>query len=148
MGIDLIPAQPPRGVTSIQGDFLSPQVRKLVKDVLLEQVRRKRRESMEKKRLKQEKAEAAMQEESETETEREVEREGEQDENETGGRKQEAEQVTDKGEEALILEDRPSYIDMEKLASQDIEAAEAEEEKNGMVDVSLITIRAELFTNQ
>lgn len=43
VGIDLIPAQPPRGVTSIQGDFLSPQVRALVKSVLRDQWRRRRR---------------------------------------------------------------------------------------------------------
>jgi 21S rRNA (uridine2791-2'-O)-methyltransferase len=31
IGIDLIPAQPPRGVNTIQGDFLSPVIRSLVK---------------------------------------------------------------------------------------------------------------------
>lgn len=36
IGIDLIPAQPPRGVITFQGDFLSPMVQKLVKDLLLE----------------------------------------------------------------------------------------------------------------
>ncbi|ROW07622.1 hypothetical protein VPNG_06850 [Cytospora leucostoma] len=41
VGIDLIPAQPPRGVTSIQGDFLSPRVRGLVREVVGEQVRRR-----------------------------------------------------------------------------------------------------------
>jgi 21S rRNA (uridine2791-2'-O)-methyltransferase len=34
IGIDLIPAQPPRGVASFQGDFLSPTVQKLVKDYI------------------------------------------------------------------------------------------------------------------
>ncbi|KAI1463890.1 ribosomal RNA methyltransferase MRM2 [Daldinia caldariorum] len=36
IGIDIIPAQPPRGVSTIQGDFLSPGVRQLVKDYLVE----------------------------------------------------------------------------------------------------------------
>ncbi|PNY26928.1 Ribosomal RNA large subunit methyltransferase E [Tolypocladium capitatum] len=34
IGIDLIPAQPPRGVATFQGDFLSPSVRALVKDFI------------------------------------------------------------------------------------------------------------------
>ncbi|GJN86668.1 2' O-ribose methyltransferase [Purpureocillium lilacinum] len=35
VGIDLIPAQPPRGVATFQGDFLSPQVQALVRDFIL-----------------------------------------------------------------------------------------------------------------
>lgn len=35
VGIDLIPAQPPRGVATFQGDFLSPAVQRLVKDYLV-----------------------------------------------------------------------------------------------------------------
>ncbi|KAM4065939.1 ftsJ-like methyltransferase [Hirsutella rhossiliensis] len=35
VGIDLIPAQPPRGVATFQGDFLSPMVQRLVKDFIL-----------------------------------------------------------------------------------------------------------------
>ncbi|TWU71671.1 2' O-ribose methyltransferase [Metarhizium rileyi] len=34
VGIDLIPAQPPRGVATFQGDFLSPRVRALVREFL------------------------------------------------------------------------------------------------------------------
>jgi 21S rRNA (uridine2791-2'-O)-methyltransferase len=34
IGIDLLPAQPPRGVNTIQGDFLSPIVQKLVKNFI------------------------------------------------------------------------------------------------------------------
>lgn len=34
IGIDLLPAQPPRGVSSFQGDFLSPTVRRLLKDFI------------------------------------------------------------------------------------------------------------------
>lgn len=36
VGIDIIPAQPPRGVSTIQGNFLSPNVQQLVKDYLVE----------------------------------------------------------------------------------------------------------------
>ncbi|KAK7908227.1 ribosomal RNA large subunit methyltransferase J [Apiospora marii] len=36
VGIDLIPAQPPKGVSTIQGNFLSPVVQSLVKDYLVE----------------------------------------------------------------------------------------------------------------
>ncbi|KAK7429669.1 2' O-ribose methyltransferase [Neonectria magnoliae] len=36
IGIDLIPAQPPRGVTTFQGDFLSPSVQALVKAFIVD----------------------------------------------------------------------------------------------------------------
>ncbi|KAI0853235.1 FtsJ-like methyltransferase-domain-containing protein [Daldinia vernicosa] len=36
VGIDIIPAQPPKGVSTIQGDFLSPSIQQLVKDYLIE----------------------------------------------------------------------------------------------------------------
>ncbi|KAI0892224.1 23S ribosomal RNA methyltransferase [Annulohypoxylon nitens] len=36
VGIDIIPAQPPKGVSTIQGNFLSPGVQQLVKDYLAE----------------------------------------------------------------------------------------------------------------
>ncbi|KAG6007666.1 hypothetical protein E4U54_008801, partial [Claviceps lovelessii] len=35
IGIDLIPAQPPKGVAAFQGDFLSPMVQKFVKDFIV-----------------------------------------------------------------------------------------------------------------
>ncbi|KAI0143861.1 ribosomal RNA methyltransferase MRM2 [Hypoxylon sp. NC0597] len=41
VGIDIIPAQPPRGVSTIQGNFLSPSVQQLVKDYLIEFAQRK-----------------------------------------------------------------------------------------------------------
>ncbi|KAF4461728.1 ribosomal RNA large subunit methyltransferase J [Fusarium albosuccineum] len=40
IGIDLIPAQPPRGVATFQGDFLSPSVQEMVKNFILEAHRR------------------------------------------------------------------------------------------------------------
>ena len=39
IGIDIIPAQPPKGVSTIQGNFLSPAVQKEVKDFLRDSVR-------------------------------------------------------------------------------------------------------------
>ncbi|KAI1649147.1 23S ribosomal RNA methyltransferase [Daldinia loculata] len=36
IGIDIIPAQPPKGVSTIQGNFLSPSIQQLVKDYLVE----------------------------------------------------------------------------------------------------------------
>lgn len=36
VGIDLIPAQPPKGVSTIQGNFLSPIVQNMVKEYLAE----------------------------------------------------------------------------------------------------------------
>ncbi|KAI1331823.1 23S ribosomal RNA methyltransferase [Xylariaceae sp. FL0255] len=42
VGIDLIPAQPPKGVSTIQGNFLSPVVQNLVKDYLAEFVQRRK----------------------------------------------------------------------------------------------------------
>ncbi|VUC21779.1 unnamed protein product [Clonostachys rosea] len=41
VGIDLLPAQPPTGVTSFQGDFLSPLVQKLVKDFIVDMQKRR-----------------------------------------------------------------------------------------------------------
>ena len=40
IGIDLIPAQPPSGIATFQGDFLSPMVRKMVKDFIIDSHRR------------------------------------------------------------------------------------------------------------
>jgi 21S rRNA (uridine2791-2'-O)-methyltransferase len=109
VGIDLIPAQPPRGVTSIQGDFLSPRVRTLVKDVLVEQVKRRERNRKERQQV-----EAASSAPERTDAEGEV-------------------------AEASVVPDQHSYIDQEKQATQDIEAATgAEEEEQRMVDVSCV----------
>lgn len=109
VGIDLIPAMPPRGVTSIQGDFLSPHVRRLVREVVVEQVRRRARE-----RAIETRFEGALW--------------GKAGEGPDG-----AAPAGDR--EGDVLQDRPSYIDLEKDAAREIDAAEAD---NGgrMVDVS------------
>lgn len=114
VGIDLIPAQPPRGMTSIQGDFLSPQVRKLTREVMLEQVRRRRREAAAERKVV---AEQKLEEESEQQ-----------------------------GQD--MVEDRPSYIDLEKAASHDIEEVEAYADQAGrMVDVSTLVTPLSLFSS-
>ncbi|KAI0506299.1 23S ribosomal RNA methyltransferase [Xylaria bambusicola] len=41
IGIDLIPAQPPKGVSTIQGNFLSPVVQNMVKEYLVEFAQRR-----------------------------------------------------------------------------------------------------------
>lgn len=117
VGIDLIPAQPPRGVTSIQGDFLSPRVRALVKDVLVEQVRRKERDRKERQQI-----DAASSAPDRIDVEGET-------------------------AEGSVVADQPSYIDQEKQATQDIEEATgAEEEAQRMVDVSCFHVMRPLGT--
>ena len=39
MGIDVIPAQPPKGVSTLQGDFLSPEIREEVRRFVLDPMR-------------------------------------------------------------------------------------------------------------
>lgn len=108
VGIDLIPAQPPRGVTSIQGDFLSPRVRALVKDVLVEQIRRRERDRRERQQIDAVSPASDGVGDSEGSS-----------------------------AEGSVVADQPSYIDQEKQATQDIEAATgAEDEGQRMVDVS------------
>lgn len=46
VGIDIIPAQPPRGVSTIQGNFLSPGVRDMVKRFVMEAHRRRQGEGI------------------------------------------------------------------------------------------------------
>ncbi|KAI1756313.1 23S ribosomal RNA methyltransferase [Xylaria castorea] len=41
VGIDIIPAQPPKGVSTIQGNFLSPLVQNIVKEYLVEFAQRR-----------------------------------------------------------------------------------------------------------
>lgn len=124
VGIDLIPAQPPRGVTSIQGDFLSPQVRKLVRDVVLEQVRRKKQERALERRF-----DGMIR--------------GKGGEDDAGGEMIDGggEGEGDGAQKGEVVQDRPSYIDLEKAAALDIEAVEAEKEDGGrMVDVSFASM--------
>jgi 21S rRNA (uridine2791-2'-O)-methyltransferase len=94
VGIDIIPAQPPKGVSAIQGNFLSAGVQGMVKQFLLEG---------EKKR-KAERAARRAAEKEEAEKEEVGEGEGE------GGAVNE-------------VADRPSYIDLERMAAAQESAA-------------------------
>ncbi|KAK1827302.1 FtsJ-like methyltransferase-domain-containing protein [Podospora conica] len=81
LGIDLLMAMPPRGASAIQGNFLDPGTRELVRGWVVEVEGRRRREVA---------------------AEVEVEGEGE------GG----------------LVEERPSYIDMERAAAKEMEGVE------------------------
>lgn len=102
VGIDIIPAQPPRGVSTFQGNFLSPGVQGMVKQFLLENERRWRAA---KAVSAAEKGKGIRRtEHGETEGTGAVEGQGE--------------------EEAAVDEvaDRPSYIDLERMAAHESEA--------------------------
>ncbi|OLN86320.1 rRNA methyltransferase 2, mitochondrial [Colletotrichum chlorophyti] len=111
LGIDLIPAQPPRGVSTIQGNFLSPDVQAMVKDFLVRAKRQRAKKSSP--------PPAAA--------------EGETDEDlEEGG----------------VIEDKPSYIDMERATSETTDtinssASDGAGAKNGrLVDIVLSDMSA------
>ncbi|KAH6842515.1 FtsJ-like methyltransferase-domain-containing protein [Chaetomium sp. MPI-CAGE-AT-0009] len=86
LGIDIIPAQPPKGVSTIQGNFLSPGVQAMVKQVLLEGDKKRRAERAERRRRKEGVVEGEV------------------------------------GEEGDEVADRPSYIDLERMAAHESEA--------------------------
>ncbi|KAK4152126.1 hypothetical protein C8A00DRAFT_44770 [Chaetomidium leptoderma] len=102
VGIDIIPAQPPRGVSTIQGNFLSPGVQGMVKQFLVEGEKKK----------KAEKAAARM-------------------EKKKGYPEEEEEDVVvataaikkaDEGGGGDEVADRPSYIDLERMAAHESDA--------------------------
>jgi 21S rRNA (uridine2791-2'-O)-methyltransferase len=96
VGIDIIPAQPPKGVSAIQGNFLSAGVQGMVKQFLLEGEKKRRAERV---------ARRAAQKEEEAEAVREE-----------GGEGEEVEAVNE-------VADRPSYIDLERMAAAQEAAA-------------------------
>ncbi|KAH6617321.1 FtsJ-like methyltransferase-domain-containing protein [Chaetomium tenue] len=93
LGIDIIPAQPPKGVSTIQGNFLSPGVQRMVKQVLVEGDKKRRAERKTRRKGR----------EGVLEGEGVVEREG----------------AEEGGDE---IADRPSYIDLERMAAREDEA--------------------------
>ncbi|KAK3332409.1 FtsJ-like methyltransferase-domain-containing protein [Cercophora scortea] len=119
VGIDILPAQPPKGVSAIQGNFLSPNVQAMVKQFLTDSERR--REVV----LALRRAEAAEAAAAEGEGEGgEVAADGEAASAEKGdgvdshsGPDQDGEMPVERDEEAVI--DRPSYIDLERMAAHD-----------------------------
>ncbi|KAK4239941.1 hypothetical protein C8A03DRAFT_42483 [Achaetomium macrosporum] len=90
VGIDIIPAQPPRGVSTIQGNFLSPGVQGMVKQFLLEGEKRRLATKAAARKAEGKKG-----------------MEGEQ-----GGGADKADEVAD----------RPSYIEMERMAARESDA--------------------------
>ncbi|WDK20826.1 FtsJ-like methyltransferase [Colletotrichum graminicola] len=106
LGIDIIPAQPPKGVSTIQGNFLSPDVQDMVKEYL--------------SRAKSRKSSSPPPPPPPPSSE-----EDQQDDADA------------------VMDDRPSYIDMERAASETVAEAEAppnaangaEAKKGRLVDV-------------
>ncbi|KAF7546155.1 hypothetical protein G7046_g9380 [Stylonectria norvegica] len=98
IGIDLIPAQPPRGVATFQGDFLSPAVQAMVKTFIVDSRARQ---------LAAQQLDKAKKEEEEDEEEAKEQPQHEEEED------------VDEDDESVDTEDidRPSYIDMERLAT-------------------------------
>ncbi|KAI8253165.1 rRNA methyltransferase 2 [Colletotrichum sp. SAR11_239] len=103
LGIDIIPAQPPKGVSTIQGNFLSPDVQEMVKDYL----------------IRHKKGRPARPPASTTSSEGE----------ESIG--------TD---ESAIIEDQPSYIDMERAGSETPDKSECVAETTKPKDGRLVDI--------
>ncbi|KAM7199402.1 ribosomal RNA large subunit methyltransferase [Naviculisporaceae sp. PSN 640] len=127
LGIDLIPAQPPKGMNTIQGNFLSPGVQGMVKGFLLEEEAR-RREARKKAR----KERRVVGKEGEGEADEVVEGavEGGGDETtpkaaeDAGKTKNVVAEGLKEGDgdevtaEAVVTE-QPSYIDMERQAARE-----------------------------
>ncbi|TQN70259.1 RRNA methyltransferase 2 [Colletotrichum shisoi] len=115
LGIDIIPAQPPKGVSTIQGNFLSPGVQDMVKEQL--------------SRAKTRRPSPPPLSEDEQDDESSAE---------------------DDGEASAMMEDKPSYIDMERAASSEAAATEAptsamdmaETKKGRLVDIVLSDMSA------
>ncbi len=99
VGIDIIPAQPPRGVSTIQGNFLSPRVRGMVKRFVEEGERREKERREQERRVTKE-------------DERESQGEGEREKREG-------------------VEERPSYIDLERMDAGESTSATATSEAPG-----------------
>ncbi|KAH0427408.1 cell division cycle protein [Colletotrichum camelliae] len=103
LGIDIIPAQPPKGVSTIQGNFLSHDVQEMVKEYL----------------VRHKKGRPTRPPASTTSSE------GEES---TGT------------EEAAVIEDQPSYIDMERAASETPASTEFVAETTKLKDGRLVDI--------
>jgi 21S rRNA (uridine2791-2'-O)-methyltransferase len=111
VGIDIIPAQPPKGVATIQGNFLSPGVQGLVKQFLLDTARRK--------------APTASRDgpPSSASPASSSDRSGEADD-----------ATAAQPDDEDVVEDRPSYIDMERQASLGLTDADEADDSAGKQD--------------
>jgi 21S rRNA (uridine2791-2'-O)-methyltransferase len=105
LGIDIIPAMPPKGVSTIQGNFLSPGVQAMAKQFLRDDRRRQL--------AKTATADASSDLSSGEETE---------------------DTDTDT-ESSSELVDRPSYIDLEKLAAREEAVGEADSAEDVKTDL-------------
>ncbi|KAL9947838.1 hypothetical protein ACHAO5_002423 [Verticillium nonalfalfae] len=114
LGIDLIPAQPPRGVSTIQGDFLSPAVQGMVKDFLVRAQRRRRPD----KKPTVSNAQPGDQSHSEVES------------------------LGDEPALNTVVEDKPSYIDLERAETADPTTAEETSKSLKLVNVVLSDMSA------
>ncbi|KAL0769341.1 hypothetical protein CaCOL14_008649 [Colletotrichum acutatum] len=110
LGIDIIPAQPPRGVSTIQGNFLSPDVQGMVKDYL-ERARHRKKIS--------------------PPADEDEELENDEDDPSVDS-------------EATVIEEKPSYIDMERAASETPSTVKdgSEAKKGRLVDIVLSDMSA------
>lgn len=107
LGIDLIPHQPPPGVSTIQGDFLNPRVQEMAKAFIEEAVWKK---SMEKKAIAEE----------------EERRRNEKDDN---GRAEAGIEGEEEARSEDVVVQQTSYIEAERAAArEDAEARKMEQE--------------------
>lgn len=145
VGIDLIPAQPPRGVSTIQGNFLSPAVRNLVKTFVAEGAARKQIQQLSQDTASNGTANNLT---ATVATSDDLAVGG-------GGRSEEEDPATEGGKDDVVLVEQTSYIDAERLAARDAVAgtdksytsSETEERKNvreeRLVDVCFfLTLRS------
>ncbi|KAK3937926.1 ribosomal RNA methyltransferase MRM2 [Diplogelasinospora grovesii] len=120
LGIDLIPAQPPKGVSTIQGNFLSAAVQGLVKEWLVTDAQRVANQKRERK------LEQLQQRRQQKEHEAREGVEGRVQEGVVPGevRKEVQEERGEGVVEEDVVDDRPSYIDMERHMSAPSTAAQ------------------------
>ncbi|KAK3384164.1 FtsJ-like methyltransferase-domain-containing protein [Lasiosphaeria ovina] len=113
LGIDLLPAQPPRGVSTIQGNFLQPSVQALVKQFLIDSERRWQAQQAAQKEADDDDAAAAG---------------ANPDADSSGPAEPPAEHgaKTDGAAAGEVVADRLSYIDLERVASLDTGAEQSQ----------------------
>lgn len=125
VGIDLLPHQPPPGVSTIQGDFLNPAVQEMAKGFILEATRKKaleRAERVEAAKLKQEE-----------------DREGETGEVEDGGDRKVGEEGRGSGGSDVVMEQK-SYIEAERLAAREAAESESEMDENTAKEEKIVSV--------
>ncbi|ERT01873.1 hypothetical protein HMPREF1624_00167 [Sporothrix schenckii ATCC 58251] len=125
LGIDLIPAQPPRGVSTIQGNFLAPTVRQMVKDFL---ARTPIQPNMQKTLQSPASTAAAADADAETDADADTEAECANENRERHDSPPSASAAAQEEPTATdVVVDRPSYIEMERRASASSSASASSE---------------------